>query len=92
MPQVGIRPADPHQRAGNHDAILKMTAELFPGAKIELGASIDPEIEGDEFFVVSVVASGTVDELVAREGQWHRRMRAIIGPLTTSYRFDLHVA
>jgi hypothetical protein len=76
----------------HHNAILKMTAEVFPGAKIELGTSIDPEIEGDEYFVVSVEAPGAVKELVARHGQWHRRMRAIIGPASSSYRLDLHVA
>jgi hypothetical protein len=96
-PDLTLAPAaaahtDPALAQRCHEAILKMTAEVFPGAKIELGTGIDPEIEGDEYPVVSVAASGTVDELVSRNGEWHDRMRAIIGPQAEGYRLDLHVA
>jgi hypothetical protein len=96
-PDLTLTPAtaaygDPAQAQRCHEAILQMTAEVFPGAKIELGTGIDPEIEGDEYPVVSVAAPGTVDELVSRNGEWHERMRAIIGPHADGYRLDLHVA
>jgi hypothetical protein len=76
----------------SHDAVLKMTAEVFPGATIEFGRATDPEIEGDEYFVVAVKAPGEVMELVARDREWHRRLRAIAAHTTRFYRLLLEVA
>ena len=76
----------------NHDAVLLMTADVFPRGKIEIGTGIDPEIEGDEYVVVSVTTPGNVTELVARDGEWHRRLREVVGSRASSYRLDLSVA
>jgi hypothetical protein len=92
LSQVGVGPIDPNQVARNHDAILKMTAELFPGAKIELGRSIDPETEGDEYFVVSVTTAGEIRELVEKDGLWHQRLWDVAPDAASNYRLLMDVA
>ena len=47
------------------------TAELFPGG-MEIRVKNDPEIPDDLYFVFAVRATGSVDDIVARNDQWHR--------------------
>ena len=56
--------------------IAAMTTELFPG-EIALETRVDPEIADDLYLVFEVRASGSIDEIVARDEQWHRRLLSI---------------
>lgn len=58
--------------------VLDATQELFPG-RVELEVDADPEDPGQAFLVITVEASGDVGELVHRRGQWHDRVRALLG-------------
>ncbi|HEY2412639.1 MAG TPA: hypothetical protein VGI40_10375 [Pirellulaceae bacterium] len=76
--------ASPTRTLQNHKAILEMTAEVFPNANVSVLEESDPEIENDEHFAVSVRTPGTVDEVVALHGEWHRRLRQV-APETASF-------
>jgi len=76
----------------DHQGILKMSAEVFPGAKLELSTSIDPEIENWEHFVISVTVSGDVRDLVAGDRKWHHRLCAEHRDVARHYVLDLNVA
>lgn len=53
--------------------VIAVTEQLFPG---EMRARVknDPEIPDDLYFVFAVRAVGDIDDLVARNDQWHRRV------------------
>jgi hypothetical protein len=90
-PSTGAHPT-PAAASFNHEAVLNMTAEVFPGAKIELGTGTDPEVEGDEYYVVSVTTAGEVKELVAKDGQWHHRLWDVVPKTASFYRLLMDVA
>lgn len=56
--------------------VLALTERLFPGS-IDVRHERDPEIQGHEYLVFNVSASGTVDDAVARDAQWHRELARI---------------
>lgn len=53
--------------------VATFTAELFPG-EICVRVKNDPEILTDLYFVFAIRASENIDDLVARNDQWHRRV------------------
>ena len=54
----------------------EVTDELFSGDwTVEI--RVDPEIRDDLYFVFKACAAGSVDDLAARDGQWHRRLLPI---------------
>jgi len=75
----------------DHDAVLKMTAVVFSGAKIEFGTGIDPEIEDDEFFVVTVTTTGSIDELLLRDRQWHHLLWEVAPATGSCYRLLMDI-
>jgi hypothetical protein len=75
----------------NHEAILRLTAEIFPAGEIAVTEEIDPEIPGPEYFVVNVRTSGEIRELVAKDGQWHHRIWDVAPETASSYRLSLGV-
>jgi hypothetical protein len=76
----------------NHEAILKMTEDVFPGAKVDVEQSVDPEIENYEHIAIVVVTKGDVDELVAGNREWHRRLRAAAPDTARHYVLSLSAA
>lgn len=50
-----------------------ITRELFPG-EFSVEARTDPEIPDDLYFVVEVRAAGSIEELAARNDEWHGRV------------------
>lgn len=50
-----------------------ITCELFPG-EFSVAARTDPEIPDDLYFVVEVRAAGGIDEIAARNDEWHGRI------------------
>src|SRR5688572_13252309 len=82
-PEVAIR---------DHEAILKMTEDVFPGAKIDVEESVDPEIENYEHIAIVVVTKRGVDELVVGNREWHKRLRAAAPDTARHYVLSLSAA
>ncbi len=61
----------------DHTRVSEYTRQLF-GGSVSIRWEEDPEYPA-EYFVVSAVATGTVDELVAKNNEWHYRIAAMIG-------------
>jgi hypothetical protein len=53
-----------------------LTMELFPG-EMEVEVRGDPEIPNDLYLVFEVRANGRIDDIVACDEQWHRRLLSI---------------
>jgi hypothetical protein len=53
--------------------VAGFTAELFPGA-MGVEVRVDPEIPDDLYLVFQVGATASVDEIVQRDAEWHRRL------------------
>jgi hypothetical protein len=75
----------------NHEAILKLTAEIFPGGEIAVTEELDAEIAGPEYFVVNVKTQGEIGILVAKDGEWHHRIWEVAPETASSYRLSLGV-
>ncbi len=58
--------------------VAAISGELFSN-EWTVKVTRDPEIPGDVFFVFRVVATGNVDDIVARSNQWHIAVRRVIG-------------
>lgn len=58
--------------------VAALTAEVFPG-QITIEVRGDPEIAGELHFTFEVTASGNVDEIVARNHDWHVALRRAVG-------------
>lgn|SRR5487761_1134576 len=58
--------------------VAAFTAGMFP-AGMAIKVKNDPECTDDIYFVFDVVDSGGVDEMVARDNEWHRRLRGEVG-------------
>jgi hypothetical protein len=58
--------------------VAAFTSELFPDG-MAIKVKNDPEIADDLYFVFRVVAVGSIDELVSKDNEWHRRLRPAVG-------------
>ncbi len=85
------RYATPTLTLRNHNAILELTAELFPKAKITVSEESDPEIEDDEYFVITVETPGSVGELVKCHREWHCRIVKVAQETAIAYRLSLDI-
>jgi hypothetical protein len=65
------------EHPGSSDAVseqvLALTREIFPG-EVRVYEVEDPEIPGNRYHVFEVSAEGPVDEAMARDELWHRRL------------------
>lgn len=57
--------------------VAAFTAELYPDGMV-IKVRNDPEITDDIYFVFHVVDSGSEDDIVARDNEWHRRLRQVV--------------
>lgn len=85
------RYASPTRVVRNHDEILRMTSQLFPEVTISLAVETDPEIDDDDYFVVSVTARGAFDDLAVAHRDWHRRLLELAPETATYYRLSLGI-
>ncbi|HET6881810.1 MAG TPA: hypothetical protein VFI31_16720 [Pirellulales bacterium] len=53
--------------------VAAITRELFPG-KLAIETGVDPEIRDDVCLLFQIEASGSVEEILVRHDQWHRRV------------------
>jgi hypothetical protein len=58
--------------------VAAFTGDLFPG-EWAVKVKNDPEIPSDLYFVFAVRAAGTIDDVVARNDQWHRSVVGVEG-------------
>src|SRR6185437_8851081 len=56
--------------------VATFTTALFPG-KLRVDMRVDPEIHDDLYFVFEVGATGSIDDIVKLDEQWHRRLLAV---------------
>ena len=80
--------AVPPLLAQDHQRILDYTKRLF-GTDPTVKLDVDPETS-EQFFVVSALGAGSVDELVALDDTWHRDLRKAVGELADQYRLSIH--
>ena len=70
---LGIpRPSSPELGDMYHN-VSGITAELFPG-ETRVTIENDPEIPDDLYFVFGVDAIGGIDDIAARNDEWHGRI------------------
>lgn len=68
--------------------VVAFTTELFPG-DMSVETRVDPEIPDDLYLVFEVSATGSVDEIVARDEQWHRRLLSVARPWPGLFRLSI---
>lgn len=68
--------------------VLALTREIFSG-ELRVYEAEDPEIPGDRYQVFEVTAEGTVDEVMTRDEQWHRRLCQLPDRIPGRYRLSI---
>lgn len=61
------------------------TRQIFAG-KVSMTQEHDPELAGDRHFVVTIVDTGDIDEILAREDQWYARLRELPEEMRGAFR------
>lgn len=84
----GVEPPSPLRRLCTQ--VAGFTAELFPG-EMRVEVKNDPEIPDDVFFRFSVDATGTIDEIAARNDQWHERVCRLPARFSGMFRLSIAV-
>ncbi len=77
-------PASPTPSDAAHPQVIELTQRLF-GGRVSIDREEDPEYP-DQYFVVSIQAVGTIEELVAKTDAWHRAIREALGDRISDYR------
>lgn len=70
------------------EQVLDLTREIFPG---EVGGYEveDPEIPGNRYHVYEVKAEGSMDEAMARDELWHRRLCQLASRIPGRHRLSI---
>lgn len=66
----------PSYTAAEYGEVRALTERLFPGP-IDVRRELDPEIPDYDYLVFNVGACGTVEEVSARDAQWHHELAKI---------------
>ncbi|HJT32786.1 MAG TPA: hypothetical protein VJ783_12155 [Pirellulales bacterium] len=75
--ELGItRPSD-EELCDLCSRVAELSLEFFPGDLV-VKAERDWEIPDDIYFVFRVIATGSVDDIVARSNQWHIQVRRAV--------------
>jgi hypothetical protein len=70
--------------------VAGFTAELFPG-EMRVEVKNDPEIPDDIFFRFGVDAMGTIDDIAARNDEWHARVCRLPARFSGMFRLSVTV-
>ena len=84
------QPHDGFRAVQIHNAVVALTKRIF-GAEPSIVQECDPEIAGEEYFVVTVAAQGAIEEIVARDCIWHAELTDVAGELSSRYRLSLDI-
>lgn len=72
------------------ETVFRFTKEMFPGPVAQLEGE-DPEIAGRVSIVLGVKARGSINDVVALNEQWHRRLRAAAGSHSRKFCLSLEM-
>jgi predicted RNA binding protein with dsRBD fold (UPF0201 family) len=78
---------EPVQATETHEKVLEYTRALFSGA-IQIFAESDPETD-EQYFVVSAVARGEVEDILRSNDIWHRKITEVARELAGRYQLSL---
>jgi hypothetical protein len=81
--------ADVFQIVEKHQTVADFTSKMF-NHSATIQRERDPEIDA-EYFVVSVAATGEVEEIVQKNHEWHVKLREVAGDLAVHYRLSLDI-
>ena len=70
------------------NGVLALTREIFPG-EVRVFEVEDPEIPGDRYHVFEVRAEGSVDDVMPRDEEWHRRLCELRDRIPGRYRLSI---
>lgn len=56
--------------------VVRITKELFPGA-VSVQVMYDPEYPQQGFTVIEAQASGSIEQVVDRRAEWHKRVTTL---------------
>jgi hypothetical protein len=70
--------------------VAGFAAELFPG-EMRVEVKNDPEIPDDVFFRFGVDATGTLDDIAARNDEWHARVCRLPARFSGMFRLSIAV-
>lgn len=76
--RLGIERLQETQLRELYRQIVAFTLVLFPG-EVTVKVKNDPEVADDLYFVFDVIATGSVDEVVARSRDWHLTLHRVAG-------------
>jgi hypothetical protein len=68
--------------------LAAVSQELFPG-KLTVETAVDPEIRDDVCVLFQVDASGTIEEIMALNDRWHRRLVSIAPQWSGLFRLSI---
>jgi hypothetical protein len=91
VPLPSTAPAPPlgTSDATTQERVIALTRSLFGGAPA-ISAGADPEYD-EIFFVVEARASGTTEEVLRLNDQWHREIVQQAGDQALKFRLALNV-
>ncbi len=67
--------------------VVRITQDLFPGT-VSIQVMNDPEYPQDGFTVIEAQASGSIEQVVDRRAEWHKRITRL-SPLCSTLRLTL---
>ena len=70
--------------------VLGFTVEIFPGEPC-IQVRNDPEIPDDLYVVFGVAATGTIDEIAAKNDDWHARVSRLPSKFSGLFRLSIAV-
>jgi hypothetical protein len=89
MPPTASNGLNVDQHRATFSLVEEFSRELFQGG-VTIRPEADPEYPSN-YFVVTVAAIGSADELVELNDRWHREIRQIAGDAADQYRLALDV-
>jgi hypothetical protein len=83
----------PAARAGQNQSVISLvqqfTKELF-GAQASVRRGFDPDFQSS-YFIVSIISTAGVDQLVELNHQWHLHIRDVVGEAADQFRLSINV-
>lgn len=83
-----ISPQDIEGLLETHERVKRFTEAIF-GAKASIEPSSDPETDS-QYFVVHVRATGTVEQALRLDSDWHRRLPEAARDWSQWYRLSVN--
>ena len=69
--------------------VRAITERLFPHGPVDVELDCDPSVPSEEFYLVSVTATGSASEIVDRECEWDREICHLDPNLPITFRLSV---